>query len=221
MDKILVACTNNLLRSRVNAVLARFPDIKAVFEFSQQAVYQVLNQNNFRLVILQDCLGDSECLELVDFINTSFYSTQLLILTCSPQTSVKIKYLELGADDCLAINFHGDELFHKIKKMLCSQKIRQPQLLQMRHATVFPLQGVAQIGKKRVGLRKREVQILECLYRHRNTVVSRQAVIASIWRGREPYPTTVDSYIRRIRRLFGKRHHQIETIWGYGYRLNA
>ena len=118
MDKILVACTNNLLRSRVSAVLARFPDIKAVFDFSQQAVYQVLNQNNFRLVILQDCLGDSECLELVDFINTSFYSTQLLILTCSPQTSVKIKYLELGADDYVTKPFSPRELVARVRAML-------------------------------------------------------------------------------------------------------
>ena len=157
--------------------------------------------------------------DLIDFLNTSFYSTQILALTSQPSPNNKVNLLRFGADECLTVNFNHEELLLRTKKLLNRQKISQPHIIQLSDVTVYPKQGLVSINKKRIYLRKKEINILEYLYRHKNTVVSRRDLVNALWRGQEPSLNTIDTYIRRIRKVLGKNRNFINTIWGYGYML--
>lgn len=218
MTKTLVACGSHHLKSKLSKILQDF-QITRDTTFTKGRAYQLLNKSIYHLAIIHTNLQDGNAIELIDFLHTSFYNTQILALIPSNLQTDKVRCLETGADECLPINCDNSELKLRISKLLSRYKIHQPHVLQLKDMTIYPQQGMISLGSNSFYLRKRELQILEFLCRHKNSVVSRQKIINAIWPEDEPRPTTIDSYIRRIRLILGKNHDYISTVWGFGYMI--
>jgi len=84
---------------------------------------------------------------------------------------------------------------------------------------ITPETGELSINGKIVLIRKKEAQLLTCLIRHKNQVISRNKIIDIVWSGNYELPTqsTLDVYIRRIRVKLGKYKSYIKTVRGFGY----
>lgn len=178
-----------------------------------------LESFSYDLVILDRILSDGDGIVVAEFISDFAYQTKVLILSEMSQIQERIKGLEHGADDYLAKPFSISELALKIKKLLNTQKIRTFEQLTLGPLNIIPETGEISVHNKKIYIRKKEIQLLACLIRYKNQVVSREKIIDIVWAGSYDLPTqsTLDVYIRRIRVSLGEYKNYIKTVRGFGY----
>lgn len=173
----------------------------------------------YDLVILDRILDDGDGIEVAQFIADFSYQTKILMLSELARVNERIKGLECGADDYLTKPFSLIELTIKIQKLLQTQKTKHVESLNLGVLTIVPETGELKIKGKTQLIRKKEIQLLACLVRHKNQVVSREKIIDSVWSNTYDLPTqsTLDVYVRRIRIKLGKYKSYIKTVRGFGY----
>ncbi|WP_058910592.1 response regulator transcription factor [Entomohabitans teleogrylli] len=137
--------------------------------------------------------------------------------------------LELGADDYISKPFGIHELRARIKtiaRRCLRRSAEQPDShFPFGDLIVYPNELCALRGEQRLELSLREVRILNCLYQHRNKVVTRDMLFDAAW-GYDyaPNSRTLDQHISRLRKVI--EHHVsdpqlIRTVHGMGYRYQV
>lgn len=196
-------------------------------EVTRAATYyageRLLSTRDYKLVIIDRILSDGDGLHLAELIHTTHYQTKVLMITTKSMVADRIEGLKAGADDYLGKPFSQQELLLKIDKLLAKEKMLTHQSITIGMITLFPQSGKLFVdGKQRV-LRRREADMLACLMRYKNRVVTRQMLLDIVWSGEVDIPTygTIDVYVRRLRMILGKKRKIIKTIRGFGYLLVA
>lgn len=218
MKNILIVENNQILAQ----TLTKHLKSKGFFCNSLPSVESAISElENFSydLIILDRILDDGDGIEVAQFINDFSYQTKVLMLSELSNTNEKIRGLENGADDYLAKPFSLTELTIKINKLLNIQKVKNIEELKLGKIIIKPESGEININGKTKLIRKKEMQLLTCLIRHKNQVVSRNKMINIIWSGTYNLPTqsTLDVYVRRLRISLGKYKKYIKTVRGFGY----
>ena len=75
---------------------------------------------------------------------------------------------------------------------------------------------------RRVQLKAREFALMEYLYEHRNTIVTKNEIFEAVWGDSFYSDGTLNVHIRRLREKIEKDPNDpqyIKTIWGTGYIL--
>jgi DNA-binding response OmpR family regulator len=130
--------------------------------------------------------------------------------------------LEAGADDYLPKPFSLAELKLRVKNLLTLVRDNQSWGSQviLDEIIFYPTQGIIQTPEKKLILRRRETQIMECLTNAGGALVSRHQLIRALWPpSYQPNSSTVDVYIRRLRQKLGVYHAILQTRRGFGYRV--
>ncbi len=184
-----------------------------------KAAITELENFSYDLVLLDRILNDGDGIEVAQFLSEFSYQTKILVLSELSQTNERIAGLEKGADEYLPKPFSLTELTLKINKLLNTQKIKTREELALGKLLVHPESGELIINGKTHQIRKKEIQLLTCLIRHKNQVVSRDRIIDIVWSGNYDVPTqsTLDVYVRRLRITLGKYKDYIKTVRGFGY----
>ncbi|MCB9812911.1 MAG: response regulator transcription factor [Pseudomonadales bacterium] len=184
-----------------------------------QKACDLIEQNDYDLLILDRILDDGDGLEVAEFLNDFNYKTRIIILSQKSKVEERINGLEIGADDYLAKPFSMSELFLRVKNLLAKQKVKNSNSLSLGKVTIFPKTGEVILKERNLTMRRKEIQILACLFKHKNHVVSRNMIIDDVWTGGMEIPThtTLDVYIRRIRIFLGSEKALIKTVRGFGY----
>lgn len=152
--------------------------------------------------------------------------TALLLLTARGQVEDRVTGLDNGADDYLVKPFAFEELLARVRALGRrfdvvtgdAQELRVGQLvLDVRAHT-------ARRGAQPLDLTSTEWNLLECLMRHPNQLLTRQQVLDYVWSyERDVQISMVDVYISYLRRKLNQpgRPDPIQTVRGMGYKLNA
>lgn len=200
-----------------------------VIENGDSAI-QLLEQDNFDLVILDIMLPGKNGYELCKDIRAQF-ELPILLVTAKTESIDKIRGLGLGADDYISKPFDPAELVARVKAHIN----RYERLLNYRNDTS---EDVIEIGRLKI-LKKswkvlvdgqeakfpnKEFEVLVFLAENANIVFSKEQIFEKIW----GYDYTGDSstvtvHINRIREKIEEDSNHpkiIETVWGAGYRLN-
>jgi len=179
----------------------------------------LIEENDFDIVILDRVLDDGDGIEVAEFINDFNFKTRILILSQKSRTEDKIAGFEVGADDYLSKPFAISELSLRVNSLLSKQKLKNSHSLSLGPVSIFPKTGEVILNNITSTMRKKEIQILACLFKHKNHVVSRTMIINDVWSGGSEIPThtTLDVYIRRIRIFLGDNKNIIKTVRGFGY----
>ncbi len=185
-----------------------------------EKAYDLLEKSHFDVVLLDRTLQDGDGLELVEYITQEFEETRILIVSQRCEIDERVKGLELGSDDYLVKPFKKKELLLRLERILRINKKQDPLHLTCGQMTLSLTTGELLFGEnKKVRLRKKECQLLRCLFQYKNQVVSRNTIIKSVWgSGEMPSNTTVDVYIKRLRDIL-KKEDKIQTIRGFGYMI--
>jgi DNA-binding response OmpR family regulator len=185
------------------------------------ASYKELEKQPFDLVIIDRLLPDGDAIEIIAYIQESFFSTRIIAISQLYQVDEKIRGLELGADDYLPKPFALGELKLKIKKLLNYVKTTEEKVQLLGSLSFDPESGLLCIDNTKATLRKKESAILECLFKYKNRVVSREKLVENVWAHQDSMPThtTLDVYIRRIRMSMKEYGSHIVTKRGFGYML--
>lgn len=171
------------------------------------------------LCIIDRVLPDGDGIEVVESVRACSDHTKILIFSKEGESSSRIVGLTSGADDYVSKPCSHQEIVLRCKRLLGVTRTPTYEELTAQGTLFVPSNGVLTVADKNISLRKRESQILECLLRRKNAVVSRDSLIRSVWGTQEsPMDSTIDVYIRRLR-MSVKDTLTIETIRGFGYRV--
>lgn len=152
----------------------------------------------------------------------------IIVLTAYTSEQEKVFCLDLGADDFIDKPFSVNELLARIRANLRRSTLpiqsRAGSLEEFGDMAIDFEQGEVTIKGEPVVLRNREYEILQVLARHRGSLVTRDKLIQTVWKGKAPSTNTViDVHMHNLRKSLESRsdYRLIATEYGRGFRLQA
>jgi len=151
--------------------------------------------------------------------------TPILILTAKDKIRDRVEGLNAGADDYLIKPFAFEELLARVKALL-----RRPNQINNNILKVVDLEldtinfEVKRSGKK-INLSSKEFALLEYLIRNPGRILTKDNIISHVWdHDADILPNTVEVYIgylrNKIDKPFSKKPTLINTVRGFGYKIN-
>ena len=154
--------------------------------------------------------------------------TPVIIVSAKDEEIDRILGLELGSDDYIAKPFSPRELLVRCKNILRrikNQKNVQPDnTLYLGNISINLQRRLVTIDDNEVYLTSKEYALLTFMAQNVGASLSRDQIVETVW-GYD-YPgdmRQVDDLVKRLRRklLASQGVVNIETIWGYGYKLRV
>ncbi|MEN1968408.1 response regulator transcription factor [Lentibacillus sp. N15] len=150
----------------------------------------------------------------------------IIIISAKDEEVDKILGLELGSDDYLTKPFSPRELIARVKRLLkrsnlvintndpVQDKVKVDHLLIYKGDRLVFWNGIEQ------EVTTKEFDMLLLFAENVNRAFSREELLTRIW-GEDYFGSdrAVDDLVKRIRKKL--KDIQLETVWGYGYRLRS
>jgi DNA-binding response OmpR family regulator len=162
--------------------------------------------------------------ELIRAVRGSGVPMALMLVSARNDVGTRVYGLECGADDCVTLPVHGDELRARVKALLRRQA-HAPATLSERVAIggrwFDRTTGVAQTNVGQLVLSKRELLLMRRFVEREGEVLTRDDLLDAAW-GIDACPTdrTIDNFIVRLRRFFEPDPAEpsvLLTVRGRGY----
>ena len=145
----------------------------------------------------------------------------VLVLTARGDDEDRIVGLEIGADDYLAKPFNPRELLARIRAIL-RRVVRPRGRVEVNGVTLDPGTREVFCNQRRIEITTLEFDILEMLIRSAGQVVSRDALMESMYnRKATPLDRSIDMHVSHLRRKLETDRPLIKTIRGIGYQFCA
>jgi DNA-binding response OmpR family regulator len=185
-------------------------------------------RGTFDLVLLDIMLPGMDGFEVCNRIREQDLGQPIIMLTAKTADEDIIQGLSLGADDYIAKPFSVTELVLRVKAVLRRSGAGQSQDGRITLSDEFEIDSRNLSGRRQgraVTFTRREMDILEYLYRHSDRAVPREELLHKIW-GYAPSlnieTRTVDIHIAKLRRKIEPLPAEpsfLVTVRGAGYRL--
>lgn len=228
-NKILYVDDDQRLCRLVRRYLER-ADYLVTCAASGEEMHQLLNEEQFDLVLLDIMLPDKDGISLAREVrNTS--AIPIIFLTARADVNDKVNGFETGADDYVTKPFEEQELLMRIQSVL--RRSQPKQTVQKRKANAhfsgwtlnFINQTLHSPDNKPVDITSCEFQMLSALVSRPDEAISRNEILKII-SGREwsPLDRSADMAISKLRKKIEdnpKKPTLIRTIRNKGYQLTA
>ena len=184
------------------------------------ALKQVENQPD--IILLDINMPGIDGLEVCQRIRDHI-SCPILFLTARIEDTDKVKGFAAGGDDYIVKPFSLIELEARVRAHL-RREMRHNFETQVRFSGDLMIDYAERclfFGEKRVGLAKKEFDIVELLSQNPGQVFGKERIYECIWGyDSEGDSSVVAEHIRRIRAKIAAYtdRTQIETVWGCGYK---
>ena len=148
----------------------------------------------------------------------------IILLTARHEEVDRVLGFEFGADDYVLKPFSPRELALRIQALLRHQL--QPVLapspvLQLGPISVDRYAHSVTVQNRGVDLTRTEFKLLSTLMETPSRVLSRWELLEAVWPAANIEIRTVDTHMRRLRDKLGSRGKQIQTVRGFGYRIDG
>ena len=173
-------------------------------------------------IVLDVLLPGSDGLEVCRRLRAGGDRTPILLLTALDALEDKVAGLDVGADDYLTKPFALPELLARLRALLRREAASKEAVLQLGDLSLDPAAQVVRLAGRPLELTAREYAVLETLLRRPGWIVSREAIIESVWGFDYPDSSNlVDVYIGRLRRKLAEAGGRaaIQTVRGAGWRI--
>ncbi len=145
---------------------------------------------------------------------------QVLVLSAKTDTAVKVRALELGADDYLTKPFWPEELVARVQARLRRPTAQRDGRLELGPLTLDLQARRVLLHGEPVELTRVEFELLRALARRPGAAVQRAWLVEHVLDPeREGGERTLDVHISRLRKKLARLPDAITTVWGVGYRL--
>jgi two-component system alkaline phosphatase synthesis response regulator PhoP len=187
---------------------------------------KLFKDKNPNVVLMDIGLPDTDGITLAQELRKLRKDFVLLFLSAQNDPEIKVKGLEIGAEDYITKPFALKELTLRLNKIFKSQKTYEELPEEINHGPLtiwFRRFEVKDSDGKIIDLSQKECAILELLYKKKNEAVERDEIIEKIW-GEDKFPSnrTVDNYIVKLRRWCESdpnKSIEIQSIRSIGYKL--
>jgi two-component system KDP operon response regulator KdpE len=177
------------------------------------------------LIILDLGLPDMQGLDLLAAIRARNEAVPIVVLSSRGDESVKVRALDLGADDYLTKPFGMEELLARMRAALRHQLAVQGErpAFKVGDLTVDLVRRIVKTGDKEVKLSPKEYELLRVLVQHAGKVLTHKFLLGELW---SDFTDTqyLRVYVRQLRHKIEADPEQpqyILTETGVGYRLRA
>ncbi len=174
-------------------------------------------------IILDIMLPRRDGLEVCRNLRRLHQRTPILLLTARDAVEERVKGLDSGADDYLVKPFSVDELEARLRALMRRDAPDKTGVLIAGDLELDPGTHTTHRAGRPIELTSKEFALLEYMLRNPNWLITREMAERHVWDyGGASGSNLVDVYIRRLRRKLDDPFEVklIETVRGYGYRLN-
>ncbi|KKT79361.1 MAG: Response regulator receiver domain protein (CheY-like) [Parcubacteria group bacterium GW2011_GWF2_44_8] len=178
--------------------------------------------NEYNVIILDYMLPNRTGLEICSELRAKGRTTPVLILSVNEETDIKAHIINAGADDYLTKPFSFIELHARIRALLRRSHVVNGPIYTAHDITLDSQSHTVTKGDKAINLTRKEFMLLECLMRHRGTVLSRGMLMEHVWdMNADPFSNTIESHILSLRKKLdiNVTKDVIKTVSGYGYKI--
>lgn len=149
----------------------------------------------------------------------------VLMLTARRDEPDRVRGLVLGADDYLTKPFSPQELTLRVGAIL--RRLRTPvparaDVVKVGSVRIDRAAHEVTVDGDLIDLTPTEYKLLLTLAERRGRVLARTLLLETVWEAAPDIQTrTVDMHVQRLRAKLGDAGDMIETVRGFGYRINA
>ena len=184
---------------------------------------------HYDLIILDIMLPSVDGFTIIEKLRLNNNQTPILVLSAKNSSFNRVQGLKLGADDYLNKPFNLEELLLRVAKLIqkaipnnsVSEALASFEFAG--HKINFESLEVILADGASIQLTKTEALLLRLLIENKNTVVSREKILQTVW-GYQVFPNTrtIDNFITAFRKYFEKDSKNPEffiSIRGVGYKF--
>jgi DNA-binding response OmpR family regulator len=147
-------------------------------------------------------------------------SLALVGLNTTNNWTKKLSLLKNGFDEVLDYPFPSQEMIVRIENILKRPRNTSKHILGTKTIQVDTRAKRVMHNKSEIQLRKKEFCLLEYLVRNKNRTVSRNELLDHVWDyNKINSSNTVDVHVKRLRDKIDNPR-MIQTVHGFGYRIN-
>jgi DNA-binding response OmpR family regulator len=191
--------------------------------------YLTVDRDTYSLAIIDWMLPKISGIELCQRLRAEKYTLPILMLTARDRMEDKITGLDAGADDYLVKPFGMAELLARLRALVRRAQVFPPEQLQVGNLRLdYDLNAIAianlQGTERSISLTAKEFQLLEYLMQHPDRTLTHDQIRNRVWAfDSESASNVVAAQIRLLRKKLAEFgcENAIETVRGFGYRLNS
>ena len=174
----------------------------------------------YDVIVLDVLLPGLSGFEVARRLRTEGNRTPILMLTAKDTPKNAAQGLDAGADDYLTKPFDFEELLARIRAVSRRGPIARSVLLQVGDLTLDPASRQVRRNGREITLTPREFQVLDLLMRRAGRVVTRTALLDTVWGADADVGfNTVDAFVSALRRKLEGPGEQrlIHTVRAIGF----
>ena len=215
--KFLIIDDNNRTNQGLVDILGKLGSCDSAYD-GGEGLYMA-EAKAYDLVVLELILPKKSGLEIIKELRKKS-SCPILIVSALNSVDKKVEGLKLGADDYICKPFNKDELLARAEAIL--RRSNNNFYSKYVHEDIeFDYNSkMLKIKGEYVKLPGKTYDVLECLIRSRNTIVSKDQLFNKIWGlDSETVITVVEVYMSKLRKLLAECGCEgyLKTIKNFGY----
>lgn len=177
-----------------------------------------IRSESYDVILLDIGLPDASGLDLLKRWRQQELGTPVLMVTARDAVRDRVAGLNLGADDYLPKPFDLDELIARIHALSRRHAGRSQPALRLGRLVVDPVQHLAQLGERELGLSPREFKLLVTLLEKPGTVFSLEQLESRLYNWDDDVTlNAIEVLLHQLRRKLGEPW--IRNVRGVGYKL--
>ena len=179
------------------------------------------------LIVLDLMLPGLSGFDVLERLRADPATAQIAVLTLTARREEpdRVRGLTLGADDYLTKPFSPQELTLRVGAIL--RRLRAPAPSPTDVVKIGPVRidraaHEVHVDEDIVDLTPTEYKLLLTLAERKGRVLARTLLLETVWEAAPDIQTrTVDMHVQRLRAKLGGAGDMIETVRGFGYRINS
>ena len=197
-------------------------DVSCAYVGSVAEYDEFMRENTIDLLLLDVNLGQQSGFLLCKRIRETS-DLPILFISARQSDDDMLTALQIGGDDYIKKPYALSILLAKAKVML--KRMAGTPLDKDEGQEAFRLDKdtfSVVLDGNRIPLKAREFRLLECLYEHKNTIVTKEQLFQEVWGDAYFSDGTLNVHIRKLREKLERNPNEpemITTIWGTGYML--
>ena len=197
-------------------------DVSCAYVGSVAEYDEFMRENTVDLLLLDVNLGQQSGFLLCKRIRENS-DLPILFISARQSDDDMLTALQIGGDDYIKKPYTLSILLAKAKVML--KRMAGTPLDKDEGQEAFRLDKdtfSVVLDGNRIPLKAREFRLLECLYEHKNTIVTKEQLFQEVWGDAYFSDGTLNVHIRKLREKLERNPNEpemITTIWGTGYML--
>ena len=197
-------------------------DVSCAYVGSVAEYDEFMRENTIDLLLLDVNLGQQSGFLLCKRIRETS-DLPILFISARQSDDDMLTALQIGGDDYIKKPYTLSILLAKAKVML--KRMAGTPMDKDEGQEAFRLDKdtfSVVLDGNRIPLKAREFRLLECLYEHKNTIVTKEQLFQEVWGDAYFSDGTLNVHIRKLREKLERNPNEpemITTIWGTGYML--